>query len=127
MTSSRKETSIPPSDEVKARLGANLRNSRERLGISQHEVAFRAGLHYTTTSSYELGKNAPTIGSFIRLAGALEVTADELAEGMIWVPPVKIIRPGAFDVPDDPDLSAEVARLRADLGLVIAIENGQRR
>jgi hypothetical protein len=40
------------------------------------------------------------------------VRADDLTVGILWLPAETIITPGGFDVPDNADLSAEVATLR---------------
>lgn len=104
---------LPPSDELRQRLGANVRKHRKRLGISQEEFAFRAEMHPTAASKLEIGQTLPYIHTFIRVAGGLGVTADDLTAGIFWTPPETIITPGGFEVPDDPDLTAEVAALRA--------------
>ena len=104
---------FPPSDELRQRLGANVRRHRKRLGISQEEFAFRAEIHPTAASKLEIGETSPYIHTFIRVAGGLGVTTDDLTAGILWTPPETIITPGAFEVPDDPDLTAEVASLRA--------------
>lgn len=41
------------------------------------------------------------------------MTTDDLTVGILWTPPETIITPGVFEVPDDPDLTAGVAALRA--------------
>ncbi len=87
--------------------------NRKRLGISQEEFAFRAGIHPTAASTLEIGQTVPYIHTFIRVAGGLGVTTDELTAGILWTPPETIITPGGFEVPDDPELTAEVAALRA--------------
>lgn len=104
---------LPPSDELRQRLGANVRRHRKRLGISQEEFAFRAEIHPTAVSSLEIGQTMPYIHTFIRVAGGLGVRTDDLTSGILWTPPETIIAPGGFEVPDDPDLTAEVAALRA--------------
>lgn len=105
---------LPPSDELRARLGTNVREHRKRLGISQEEFAFRAEMHPTAVSSLEIGQTVPYIHTFIRVAGGLGVTTDDLTAGILWTPPETIITRGGFEVPDDPDLTAEVAALRAN-------------
>jgi len=107
-----RRTPLPPSDELRARLGTNIRECRERLGISQHELAFRAETHVTAISPLELGQKLPRIDTFIRLAGALKVTPNELMAGIDWTPAEQVVVPGGFEVPDNPALSAEVASLR---------------
>jgi hypothetical protein len=61
----------------------------------------------------ELGQKLPRIDTFIRLVGALEVTPNELTAGIVWTPAEATITPGGFEVPDDPELAAEIAALRA--------------
>lgn len=114
---------LPPSnDELRERFGMNLRACRERLGISQEELGFRAGIHPTGVGFYELGKKLPLVETFIRLSGALATTPNELAAGISWTPGEAIVTPGGFEVPDDPALAAEIAALRAS-----AYERGRRR
>lgn len=103
---------MPPSDEMRERFGANLREARRRLGISQYELAFRSDLALHSVSLLELGKKLPRIDSFIRLAGALEITPTELTAGIRWMPGEVIATPGSFEVPDDPESAAEIAALR---------------
>jgi len=108
----RRRRPAPPSDELRERLGLNLRNARERLGISQHELASRAETHVTAISPLELGQKIPRLATFIRLAGALEMTPSELTAGILWTPAEAIVVPGSFDVPSNPTLEAEAAALR---------------
>jgi hypothetical protein len=56
------------------------------------------------------GQTLPYIHTIMRVAGGL---TDDLSAGILWTPPETIITPGVFEVPDDPDLTAEVAALRA--------------
>lgn len=116
------KTPLPPSDELRERFGMNLRACRERLGISQEELGFRAGIHPSGVGRYELGSKVPLIATFIRLAGALGVTPNELTAGILWTPGEAVITPGGFEVPDDPELAAEIAALRES-----AYERGRRR
>lgn len=104
---------MPPSDELRERFGVNLRECRKRLGISQYELAFRSEMALASISLLELGKKQPRIDSLIRLAGALEVVPTKLTAGIQWMPGEVVATPGSFDVPDDPDLAAEVAALRS--------------
>lgn len=90
-----------------------MRKYRKPLGISQEEFAFRAEIHPTAASKLEIGQTSPYIHAFIRVAGGLGVTTDDLTAGILWTPPETIITPGVFEVPDNPDLTAEVAAFRA--------------
>jgi transcriptional regulator with XRE-family HTH domain len=103
---------MPSSDELRERFGVNLRECRKRLGISQYELAFRAEIAHPSISLIELGKKLPRIDTVIRLAGAVGVKPNELVAGIAWMPAEVVARPGSFDVPDDPDLAAEVEELR---------------
>jgi transcriptional regulator with XRE-family HTH domain len=103
---------MPPSDEVRERFGANLRERRKRLGISQEELSFRAEMAFASVGLFELGKKLPRIDTFIRLAGAVEAKPSELIAGIAWVPAEVVVTPGSFDVPDDPELAAEIEELR---------------
>lgn len=61
---------------------------RDSLGISQEELAHRAGLHRTYISDIERGSRNISLRSLIRLATALELTASGLicaAEKKVFV------------------------------------------
>lgn len=51
---------------------------RGQLGISQEELAQRAGLHRTYISDIERGARNPTLKTLSRLAVALEISASRL-------------------------------------------------
>ena len=53
-------------------------NRRGQLGISQEELAQRAGLHRTYISDIERGARNPTLKTLSRLAVALEISASKL-------------------------------------------------
>lgn len=72
--------------EVAIRLGENLLRCRKRVDLSQEEVAFRASLHRTEVSQLERGLRVPRIDTLLRLMGALEASAEELLEGIVWMP-----------------------------------------
>ncbi|MBK1969957.1 helix-turn-helix domain-containing protein [Brevundimonas sp. M1A4_2e] len=56
-----------------ALLGRNIRRYRNALGISQEELAFRAGMKRSYVSGVELGTRNPTVQALERLAGALDL------------------------------------------------------
>lgn len=109
--SSRKRR-LPPSDELRARFGINLRERRGQLGISQLELSLRAGTHMNAISTLELGQRLPRIDTVIRLAGALQTTPSALAVGILWTPAEQVVTPGGFEVPKNQALALEVAALR---------------
>lgn len=55
-----------------------LRQARERLGISQTQLAMRTGIHPSTISRLEAGKLFAYPGHRARLARALQVSEDKL-------------------------------------------------
>jgi CheY-like chemotaxis protein len=66
--------------DLKALLGATLKSQRSMLGISQEELACRAGLHRTYISDVERGARNPSIQSIEKLASALEISVSTLFE-----------------------------------------------
>ena len=61
--------------------GARLALLREEKKLSIRQVATLAGIDYMQVHRYESGKTQPTLDSAARLAKALKVTVDELANG----------------------------------------------
>lgn len=66
------------------RFAVSLRKARLNSKISQEELGFRCNLHRTEISLLERGGREPRLGTIIKLAGALEVTAEELCTGISW-------------------------------------------
>jgi CheY-like chemotaxis protein/DNA-binding XRE family transcriptional regulator len=64
--------------DVKKPFGTSVRTWRSRLGISQEELAGRAGLHRTYVCDVERGARNVTLQSIEKLARALEVTVSTL-------------------------------------------------
>lgn len=102
----------PSSEELRERFGRNLRECRRRAGISQYELALRAEVSLPAISLFELGRSLPRTDTFLRLAGTLGVSPSELVAGVQWMLAETVITPGEFEVPEDPELAAEVAELR---------------
>lgn len=65
-----------------ARLAKNIRARRHRSGISQEELAFRAGLHRTEVGLLERGRRDAKLSTILKLAGALSISPTALLEGM---------------------------------------------
>lgn len=57
--------------DVRKRVGGNLRRLREKVGISQEELADRSALHRTYISGVERGVRNPTIVVLEKIAKAL--------------------------------------------------------
>lgn len=56
----------------------NLKNARERRGLSQKEVAEKIGVAKSTYSLYESGNREPNVQTIKKIADLLKITADEL-------------------------------------------------
>ena len=67
-------TSSAPSGAFPERL----RSAREKRGLSQGELAKRAGFQASAISHFETGSRKPSFDNLRRLADALEVTTDYL-------------------------------------------------
>jgi len=63
-----------------AAFGTNLRQARERLGLTQEQVAQRSGVHSTEVSRIEGGKRDPKVSTVERLAKAVEVKPGRLLD-----------------------------------------------
>lgn len=61
-----------------ALMGRNIRRVRTARGLSQEEVAFRAGMKRSYLSEVELGQRNPTVRALERLSHALEVDPRDL-------------------------------------------------
>lgn len=64
--------------DVGRRVGANIRRLRKAQGISQEELADRAGVHRTFVSQIERAVKSPTLESLDRIARGLGVPLAEL-------------------------------------------------
>jgi transcriptional regulator with XRE-family HTH domain len=60
--------------DLRAALGSRIRELRKRRGLSQEELADRAGLHWTYLSDLERGRQTPTMDVVNRVARACRVT-----------------------------------------------------
>ena len=69
-----------PMIDLKTLLGMAIKTRRASLGISQEELAHRAGLHRTYVSDLERGARNPSIESIEKLARALDVSVAKLFE-----------------------------------------------
>ena len=66
------------SGDLKRLFGTAIRSKRSELGISQEELADRAGLHRTYVSDVERGARNPSLESIEKLALALELSISGL-------------------------------------------------
>jgi transcriptional regulator with XRE-family HTH domain len=59
-------------------MGQELRKARERAGITQEELSFRAGLSRPYISQLERDLKSPTIDTLFRICDALNVRAADV-------------------------------------------------
>jgi transcriptional regulator with XRE-family HTH domain len=58
--------------------GEELRKAREKAGLTQEQLAFRAGVHRTYISLLERDLKSPTLNMLFRLCKALAIPAGKL-------------------------------------------------
>ena len=62
-------------------LGKNVQKTRQTMGISQEELAFRAGLHRTYIGMVERAERSISLQNAKKIADALNVKLDTLLNG----------------------------------------------
>jgi transcriptional regulator with XRE-family HTH domain len=80
--------------DIAAHFGDNLVRCRKRADLSQEELSVRASLHRTEISHLERGLRIARVDTLVKLAGSLEVPAEDLLAGLTWSP--GDYRPGRF-------------------------------
>jgi CheY-like chemotaxis protein/DNA-binding transcriptional regulator YiaG len=75
-----KMSQIMATIDLKILLGTAIKTQRSSLGISQEELAYRAGLHRTYVSDLERGVRNPSMDSIEKLARALQLSVSTLFE-----------------------------------------------
>lgn len=64
--------------EFLIRFGLKVKQNRKKLGISQEELAFRAGFHRTYIGMIERAERNITLSNMKRLADALQINTKDL-------------------------------------------------
>lgn len=76
---------------------ANLRKRAEELGISNAEVARRAGLSERRYANYVSGRREPDLATLVRIASVLALTPNELlADGSLTCMSEDLVRQRAI-------------------------------
>ncbi|HEX8820184.1 MAG TPA: helix-turn-helix transcriptional regulator [Archangium sp.] len=65
-------------DKLKRGLGTGLLTARERVGLTQAEVASRSGIAHAVYGRIERGQMLPSVPTLFRLCTVLEVSANVL-------------------------------------------------
>lgn len=58
----------------------NIREKREKLGMSQKELAERCGIAQSTLCDYEQGRNKPSLSVAVKIAQVLKVSSIKFFE-----------------------------------------------
>jgi transcriptional regulator with XRE-family HTH domain len=87
--------------EARERLGRNVMVRRLRAEMSRGELGSRAAVSIRRLAQVEEGRATATLDVWVRLAGALEESLDDLLGGVRWVP---------FQGQADPDEGSYVVR-----------------
>jgi transcriptional regulator with XRE-family HTH domain len=74
------------SEEARMRLAANVERARRQHDYSVDLLSERSGIETEELEAIMRGEAQARVDSILRLAGALEVTAGDLYEGVAWVP-----------------------------------------
>lgn len=69
--------------DIREQFGCILKNLRTAKGLTQEELAFRAGMNVTYLSDLERGRNNPSLAMMVDLARGLGVHPSELLEGLV--------------------------------------------
>jgi transcriptional regulator with XRE-family HTH domain len=77
--------------------GATLRAARKRAGLTQGELATRAGTSQATVSAYESGSKQPSVATFSRLLAAAgsRLTVEHAHAPLVEPSPAELERAGA--------------------------------
>lgn len=68
---------------IQARIGANIKARREKLGLAQTTLGERSGIHRTYINQLENGHKNVTVVVLARLADALGTTPSALTKGLL--------------------------------------------
>jgi transcriptional regulator with XRE-family HTH domain len=81
---------MPPRDaelaELALLIGENMKRARKRLGMSQEDLSWRAGLNRTAWGQLERGERIPRTDTVLKIAGVLGVEVGELLANVVWRP-----------------------------------------
>ena len=73
-------------------IGANVKAARTKANLTQECVAEIAGIHWQTLSYIENGKFPASVLTFLKVSQALEVSTNQLLEGLPPLNPERTTR-----------------------------------
>lgn len=59
-------------------LAGNIKDARERAGLTQQELADKVGVKRSSLSSWEIDRTKPDLDTFIKLCHVLHIRSDDL-------------------------------------------------
>jgi transcriptional regulator with XRE-family HTH domain len=68
--------------ESREQFARNLRQARQRAGLSQEALGYRSGLHRTEISLLERAGRDPQLSTIVKLARALDLRASALLKNI---------------------------------------------
>lgn len=71
---------INKDDRISKKVGLKIKLLRNKIGISQEELGFRADISKTQIGLIERGESSPTIDTLEKIAKALEITLVDLVD-----------------------------------------------
>ncbi|HEY5332430.1 MAG TPA: hypothetical protein VIJ21_02710 [Solirubrobacterales bacterium] len=72
--------------EARERLGANVMVRRLRAEMSRGQLGSRAAVSIRRLAQVEEGRAAATLDVWVRIAGTLDASLDDLLGGVRWIP-----------------------------------------
>ena len=67
-------------DKVSKKIGIKIKLLRNKIGISQEELGFKAELNKNSIGAIERGESSPTIDTLDQIAKALDITLVDLVD-----------------------------------------------
>lgn len=68
-------------------IGKRIKERRKELGLTQENLSEKADLSVSYMGAIERGEKLPSMESFIRIANALDESADRLLSGVLKIEP----------------------------------------
>lgn len=62
-------------------IGDRLRQAREKMGLTQEELAYFFRFNVGAVSHWECGRREPSLSNLVRLCHALEIDPNQLLQG----------------------------------------------
>jgi hypothetical protein len=101
--------------EARARIADNLFVQRRRAELSQDELGEAAMVSWGQVGSIETGKSVGMLDTWVRLAGALSLSLDDLLAGVKWTPgEIELEIDAGYEVTFEPFAPDEVEEEASD-------------